>query len=241
MALAIWIAYRSADRIDRLMGPTGSRTVTRLSAFLLLCIGVQILITGVEDVLGPLLAPALIRLGDNRNEGGTRHGIFDVPGLRADLHADPRQPSAVIDKAAAHCAEKKYDEAALLTDRLYPGHVHPGTAVPPGQRFRPQHPGPAGRRRAAGFPGADDTTSPRRKRGSRSRSTIVKGLRRRRSTAREDKDITWTAGQRQMSFKGRAYLLHFGLPNFFFHVTTAYNILRHRGVELGKRDFLGSF
>ena len=56
LALVIWITYRSADRISRLMGPTGGRTVTRLSAFLLLCIGVQILITGVEDVLGPLLA-----------------------------------------------------------------------------------------------------------------------------------------------------------------------------------------
>jgi multiple antibiotic resistance protein len=56
LALTIWITYRSSDRISRLMGPTGSRTVTRLSAFLLLCIGVQILITGVEDVLGPLLA-----------------------------------------------------------------------------------------------------------------------------------------------------------------------------------------
>lgn len=56
LALVIWITYRSSDRIGRLMGPAGSRTVTRLSAFLLLCIGVQILITGVEDVLGPLLA-----------------------------------------------------------------------------------------------------------------------------------------------------------------------------------------
>lgn len=56
LAAVIWITYRSADRISRLMGPRGSRTVTRLSAFLLLCIGVQILITGVEDVLGPLLA-----------------------------------------------------------------------------------------------------------------------------------------------------------------------------------------
>lgn len=57
LALVIWITYRSTDRIERLMGPAGSRTVTRLSAFLLLCIGVQILITGVEDVLGPLLRP----------------------------------------------------------------------------------------------------------------------------------------------------------------------------------------
>jgi multiple antibiotic resistance protein len=56
LAAVIWITYGSADRISRLMGPRGSRTVTRLSAFLLLCIGVQILITGVEDVLGPLLA-----------------------------------------------------------------------------------------------------------------------------------------------------------------------------------------
>jgi multiple antibiotic resistance protein len=56
LAVVIWITYRSADRVARMMGPTGSRTVTRLSAFLLLCIGVQILIAGVEDVLGPLLA-----------------------------------------------------------------------------------------------------------------------------------------------------------------------------------------
>jgi multiple antibiotic resistance protein len=56
LAGVIWAAYRSSEALSRLMGPTGSRTVTRLSAFLLLCIGVQILITGVEDVLGPLLA-----------------------------------------------------------------------------------------------------------------------------------------------------------------------------------------
>jgi multiple antibiotic resistance protein len=56
MALVIWITYRSTDRLSRLMGPSGSRTLGRVAAFLLLCIGVQILITGVDDVLGPLLA-----------------------------------------------------------------------------------------------------------------------------------------------------------------------------------------
>ena len=56
MTAVIWVTYLYADRLTRLMGPTGTRTVTRMSAFLLLCIGVQILITGVEDVLGPLLA-----------------------------------------------------------------------------------------------------------------------------------------------------------------------------------------
>ena len=52
----IWVTYRYADRLTKITGPTGTRTITRISAFLLLCIGVQILITGVEDVLGPLLA-----------------------------------------------------------------------------------------------------------------------------------------------------------------------------------------
>jgi len=56
LALTIWVTYRSADRVARLMGPNGSRSVTRLASFLLLCIGVQILITGVRDVLEPLLS-----------------------------------------------------------------------------------------------------------------------------------------------------------------------------------------
>jgi multiple antibiotic resistance protein len=56
MAAVIWITYHYADRLGRMMGPTGTQTITRIAAFLLLCIGVQILITGVEDVLGPLLA-----------------------------------------------------------------------------------------------------------------------------------------------------------------------------------------
>ena len=57
MTAVIWVTYAYADRLTRMMGPTGTRTITRMSAFLLLCIGVQILITGVEDVLGPLLHP----------------------------------------------------------------------------------------------------------------------------------------------------------------------------------------
>ena len=47
------------------------------------------------------------------------------------------------------------------------------------------------------------------------------------------------AGANALTFKGRAYVLHFALPNFFFHFTTAYGILRHAGIELGKRDFIG--
>jgi len=56
----------------------------------------------------------------------------------------------------------------------------------------------------------------------------------------EDWDITLTLGEHTLSFKGQPYLLHFVLPNFYFHCTTAYDILRHCGVELGKRDFIGT-
>jgi hypothetical protein len=56
----------------------------------------------------------------------------------------------------------------------------------------------------------------------------------------EDKDITIPRRDGSTIMKGEAYLKHFALPNFFFHVTTAYALLRHNGVELGKMDFLGA-
>jgi len=52
--------------------------------------------------------------------------------------------------------------------------------------------------------------------------------------------ISWTAGGTQRTMKGRAHRLHFCLPNFYFHTTTADNIVRQRGIEIGKRDFLGT-
>jgi hypothetical protein len=54
----------------------------------------------------------------------------------------------------------------------------------------------------------------------------------------EDKDITFPVGSSTRTMKAQAYLLTWTLPNFFFHVTTAYAMLRHNGVELGKRDYL---
>jgi hypothetical protein len=57
----------------------------------------------------------------------------------------------------------------------------------------------------------------------------------------EDKDVVVPRRDGSMTLKGEAYLKHFVLPNFFFHVTTTYSLLRHWGVELGKADFLGRF
>ena len=56
----------------------------------------------------------------------------------------------------------------------------------------------------------------------------------------ETKAISLKAGPRELSFTGEQYQLHFATPNIYFHITTAYNILRHAGVEIGKRDFLGA-
>lgn len=55
----------------------------------------------------------------------------------------------------------------------------------------------------------------------------------------EARTVTMKTGAGEVEFTGQSYLLHFALPNFFFHVTTAYDILRHNGVPIGKRDYLG--
>jgi hypothetical protein len=68
---------------------------------------------------------------------------------------------------------------------------------------------------------------------------FVKSLTREQIDGSEDKVISWIAGTAERRLKGSDYLRQFALPNFYFFVTTAYNILRHRGVPVGKRDFLG--
>jgi uncharacterized protein len=149
--------------------------------------------------------------------------------------------SAVIDKAAAHCAEKKYDEGWMLSDRLFPDMFTLARQFRQVSDFGRNIPGRLAGATLPDFPATDATTFAEAKARIDKSLEYVKSFTPAQIDGSEDKDITWTAGQRQMSFKGRAYLLHFGFPNFYFHATTAYNILRNRGVELGKRDFLGSF
>lgn len=56
----------------------------------------------------------------------------------------------------------------------------------------------------------------------------------------EEKNIHLKLGSTEVDWRGMQYLLGFAMPNFYFHVTTAYDILRHNGVELRKRDYLGT-
>jgi hypothetical protein len=68
----------------------------------------------------------------------------------------------------------------------------------------------------------------------------VKSARPEQINGSEDKDVVVKFGTHEMPFKGEAFLIGFTLTNFFFHYTTAYNILRSVGVEVGKRDFMGA-
>jgi hypothetical protein len=89
------------------------------------------------------------------------------------------------------------------------------------------------------MPTADDTSFAAAKSRIETALGFVKSLTREQVDGAEDKVIAWTAGGNDRKMKCKDYLQQFALPNFFFFITTAYNILRHRGVPLGKRDFLG--
>jgi len=149
--------------------------------------------------------------------------------------------SGVIDKAAAHCAAKKYDETAMLGDRLFPDMFTLARQIRQATDFGRNIPGRLAGVALPEFEATDDQSLAAAKARIDKSLDFVRGFTPAQIDGTEDKEISWTQGQRQITFRGRVYLLHFGLPNLFFHVTTAYNILRHRGVEIGKRDFLGTF
>ena len=89
-----------------------------------------------------------------------------------------------------------------------------------------------------GWPDDEKTFAEFKERLSKT-SGYVQGFKAAQIDGSEDREIVLKMRDSTRTFKGQAYLLHFVLPNFFFHATTAYDILRHNGVELGKRDFLG--
>ena len=147
--------------------------------------------------------------------------------------------ATIIDKAAAHCVANKIEEAALLSDRLYPDMFCLARQIRQAADFGRNTPGRLAGVTGPGFTGVDDTSFAQAKKRVEDSLAFVKTLTRAQIEGTENKDIVWSAGGNERKMKGAAYLQQFGLPNFFFFVTTAYDILRHRGVPVGKRDFLG--
>lgn len=148
--------------------------------------------------------------------------------------------AAVLDKAAAHCEAKKIEPAALLNARLFPDMFPLVRQV----RAASDHAVNATARLAGVEPPASATTetsfSDLRERLVKA-IDFVKGFQPGQIDGSEDKPIkiTFPSGATR-DFTGQSLLLNNALPNFYFHCTTAYDILRHCGVELGKRDFMGT-
>jgi hypothetical protein len=146
--------------------------------------------------------------------------------------------SKVLDKAEAHAAAKKIDPAVLLGCRLAPD-MYPLTRQV--QTMCDMAKGAAARLAGIEVPSWPDNESTFVGLKDRIRKTLdfVQSFKPAQIDGSEAREVAMKIGGNPVSFKGQPYLVHFVLPNFFFHAAAAYAILRHNGVELGKRDFLG--
>jgi uncharacterized protein len=148
--------------------------------------------------------------------------------------------TAVLDKAAAHCEAKKIEPAALLTARLFPDMFPLARQV----RAASDHAVNATARLAGveppALPTAEASFAELKDRLDKA-IAFIKTAKPAQIDGTEDKaiKITFPSGATR-DFTGQSLLLGNSLPNFYFHCTTAYDILRQCGVELGKRDFMGT-
>ena len=160
-----------------------------------------------------------------------------VPVIRQMLTA----LSDVLAKAEAHAAARKIEPAALLQSRLFPDMLPFVRQVQIACDFGKSMPS-----RLAGVevPAYDDTGQSFEELRSRIARTLafIDGIDAAAFEGSEAIEIVLRPGTpKERTIAGGAYLLHYGLPQFFFHVTTAYALLRHNGVEIGKKDFMGAY
>lgn len=146
--------------------------------------------------------------------------------------------SAILDKAAAHAEAKKIDPSVLLNARLAPD-MHPLTRQV--QIASDAIKGCAARLAGVDVPSFADTESSFAELQARIAKTLdfIKSLSPEQIDSGEGREIVLKFPGAELKFSGPDYLLHFVLPNFYFHVTTAYAILRHNGLDVGKMDYLG--
>jgi hypothetical protein len=157
-----------------------------------------------------------------------------VPGFLQTLNS----LSAILGKAEAFAAERKIDPSVLLAYRVAPDMF---ALTRPVQIATDHAKGCCARLAGVDVPKYPDHEATFADLRARIARTIafVEDFAPADIDGSEDRDIAFTAGGREMRFKSQQYLVTFVLPNFYFHATTAYDILRHCGVPIGKRDFLG--
>jgi uncharacterized protein len=147
--------------------------------------------------------------------------------------------SAILGKAAAHAEAKKIEPRALLDARLSPDMFAFTRQV---QVVSDMAKGSAARLAGIEPPVFEDKEASFAELQARIAKTIefLNTLRAEQIDGSEDREITLPMRTQTLKFKGLPYLIHFVLPNFYFHMTTAYAILRHNGVDVGKGDYLGN-
>src|ERR1700734_3501574 len=149
--------------------------------------------------------------------------------------------SAILDKAEAFATAKKIDPAVLLRSRLAPDMFDLTRQI--------QVATDGARRGSARLAGVEapkfednETTIAQLKERIAKTVAFLKTLDKKAIDASAEREITFPLGpEKKGHMKGDDYLNHFMLPNFYFHCATAYDILRHCGVEIGKQDFIGQF
>ena len=145
----------------------------------------------------------------------------------------------ILDKAQAHVDAKKIAPDVLTTYRLFPDMLPMTTQV---LIACDAAKGVVARLAGVEIPVYEDNEKTLADLKARVAKTIafIQTVTPEQIDGTEDKDIVTKRGDKETHYKGMQFLLGHALPNFYFHITTAYNILRHNGVEIGKRDYLGN-
>ncbi len=147
--------------------------------------------------------------------------------------------SAIIDKAAAHAKEKNIDDSVFVNSRIFPDMFPFSKQVQIACDMAAR-----GAARLAGaeipsFPDTETTFAELKERVAKAKAFVEK-FTPAQIDGSEAKDISFNvAGKYDMKFTGQAFLTTWALPNFYFHITIAYAILRHNGIDVGKMDYLG--
>ena len=147
--------------------------------------------------------------------------------------------SNILDKAQAHVDAKKLDTATLTTYRLFPDMLPMTTQV---RIACDTAKGAVARLAGVEIPAYEDNEKTLADLKARIAKTIafIQTVTSAQIDGTEDKEIVIKYGEKETRYKGMQFLLGNAVPNIYFHVTTTYNILRHNGVEIGKRDYLGN-
>ena len=148
--------------------------------------------------------------------------------------------SAILKKSAAHAETKKIDESIFINARLFPDMLPLSRQV---QIACDAVKAGASRLAEIEIPSHPDTETTFVQLQERIEKTVqfLKTIKEEQINGKEDLKISYVQRGKENNFIGLPYLQNWVLPNLFFHATTAYAILRHNGVEIGKKDYLGSF